>query len=156
MRFWDTSALIPLIVEEPWTATALATLESDSGLVLWWGASTECLSALARSSREGRITAADHEAGRDLVAVLRDGAFEIQAGEAVRARADRLLRRYPLRAADALQLAAALTWCLERPSGSGFVCLDHRLRQAAQGEGFTVLPTSMEDRLGTLEQPTEP
>lgn len=142
MRFWDTSALIPLIVEEPWTAAARASLEADPGIVLWWGASIECASALARSFREGRITAADHEAGRKVVEVLRDGAFEIQAGEAVRARAGRLLGRYPLRAADALQLAAALTWCLERPSGSEFVCLDYRLRQAAQGEGFVVLPAS--------------
>ncbi len=112
--------------------------------MLWWGTSIECLSALARSLREGRITAAAHEAGQKVVTALQDGAFEIQAGEAVRARAGRILGKYPLRAADALQLAAALTWCLERPSGAELVCLDHRLRQAAQREGFVVLPTSVE------------
>ena len=145
MRFWDTSALIPLIVEEPWSPEARTLLKADPQLVLWWGASVECFSALARSLREGRITPEDHDAGCRVVEALRDGSFEIQAAEAVRARARRLLRGYPLRAADALHLAAALTWCLERPSGSGFVCLDHRLRQAAQGEGFVVLPESVSD-----------
>jgi uncharacterized protein len=143
VRFWDTSALIPLIIDEPWTPNARTWLEADPELVLWWGASIECLSALARSLRESRITPADHDAGRKAVEAFRDGAFEILAGEAVRARAGRLLGRHPLRAADALHLAAALTWCLERPSGSEFVCLDQRLRQAARAEGFDVLPASM-------------
>ena len=143
MRFWDTSALIPLIIDEPLSPVARTLLETDTELVLWWGASVECLSALARSLREGRITRVDDDAGRTVVEALRDGAFEIQAGEEVRARAGRLLGRHPLRAADALHLAAALTWCLERPSGAGFVCLDHRLRQAAEREGFLVLPTSI-------------
>ena len=154
MRFWDTSALIPLIVDEPWTSAAQGLVETDPELVLWWGVSVECLSALARSRREGRITQADHDAGRNVVDALRDGAFEIQAGEAVRSRAGRLLGRYPLRAADALHLAAALTWCLGRPSGADFVCLDHRLRQAAQGEGFAVLPASMPPESRRRPRPT--
>ena len=41
MRFWDTSAIIPLIIDEPWTAAAQTLLESDPDLVLWWGASVE-------------------------------------------------------------------------------------------------------------------
>ncbi len=142
MRFWDTSALVPLVIEEPQTPIARSLLESDEKLVVWWGTALECTSALARSLREGRIERADYDAGLEVLQALTDSAFEIQPGEEVRARASRLLGAHPLRAADALQLAAALTWCLERPSGANFVCLDHRLRQAARREGFAVLPES--------------
>jgi hypothetical protein len=48
-----------------------------------------------------------------------------------------------LRAADALQLAAALVWCQGDPLQHGFVCLDQRLREAARREGFTALPNKM-------------
>jgi uncharacterized protein len=84
VRFWDTSALIPLIVDETWTPAARSLLVAESKLVLWWGTSIECLSALARSLREGRMTARDHDAGGKVVEALCDGAFEIQPGEAIR------------------------------------------------------------------------
>ncbi|HSJ25022.1 MAG TPA: hypothetical protein VK929_10160 [Longimicrobiales bacterium] len=59
--------------------------------------------------------------------------------EHVRTTAMRLLRTHPLRAADALQLAAALAWA-PAPAGDVFVTLDERLATAATLEGFTVLP----------------
>ena len=49
------------------------------------------------------------------------------------------VRVHPLRAADSLQLAAALASAEEDPSGVGFVCFDIRLNEAASREGFTVL-----------------
>jgi hypothetical protein len=64
----------------------------------------------------------------------------VAATEGVRRRAARLLAIHPLRAGDALQLAAALVWCEETPDGEAFVCLDERLRAAAAKEGFDVLP----------------
>lgn len=70
--------------------------------------------------------------------------LEVQPSDEVRHRVLRLLRVHALRAADALQLAAALTWCRERPSGAGLVCLDGRLRDAAAREGFNVLPAEVE------------
>jgi hypothetical protein len=47
---------------------------------------------------------------------------------------------HPLRAADALQLGAALVWCEEQSHGEVFVCLDARLREAARREGFSLAP----------------
>ncbi len=47
---------------------------------------------------------------------------------------------HPLRAADAMQLAAALVWTEDATSGAEFVCLDQNLREAALKEGFTILP----------------
>lgn len=51
-----------------------------------------------------------------------------------------LLELHPLRAADALHLAAALLAVEERPQGLGFVTFDLRLADAAEREGFAVLP----------------
>ena len=53
-------------------------------------------------------------------------------------------RRHPLRAYDAIQLAGCLALgsrMTERPS---FVCSDHRLLRAAEGEGFTALDPAAE------------
>ena len=58
----------------------------------------------------------------------------------LRERAGRVLRAHPLRAVDALQLAAALVWCDDAPSEETFVCLDDRLRDAARREGFMIQP----------------
>ena len=60
--------------------------------------------------------------------------------EPVRARAKRLLGIHSIRAADALQLAAALAVVYDDPRNQGFVCLDDRLAAAARREGFAVLP----------------
>lgn len=140
MRFWDTSALVPLVVHEEKTSEVEALLSSDPEMVLWWGSTVECTSALARADREGELRRQDAHMSLALLRALREAAYEIQPGEDVRSRAARLLFLHPLRAADAFQLAAALVWCRERTSGSGFVCLDVRLREAAVREGFEVLP----------------
>jgi len=65
---------------------------------------------------------------------------EVVSYDAVRVRARRLLETHPLSAADALQLAAALVMTEERPTGTEFVTFDVRLAEAANKEGFPVLP----------------
>jgi len=73
----------------------------------------------------------------------RDQVREVTPLEAVRTRAMRLLSAHPLRTADAMQLAASLIWCEEQPASETFVCLEHRLRDAARREGFALLPTDL-------------
>jgi predicted nucleic acid-binding protein len=65
---------------------------------------------------------------------------EVQPTDEVRSLAALLSRRQPLRAADALQLAAAFVWRERSNEHRGLVCLDDRLRRAALDEGFDVLP----------------
>ena len=77
---------------------------------------------------------------RRILAHLADDWTEIQPGHHVRDAAARALTLHALSAADALQLAAALLWANGRPARHDFVCLDQRLREAAQREGFRVLP----------------
>ncbi len=136
MRFWDSSALVPLCLEQPLTVPARQLLDADSGLVVWWGSLIECASAIARLHREGHLTDKQEVAARELLGFLRASWFEMQAGEAVREQALRLLRVHPLRAADALQLAAALEWA-GSPAKGAFVTFDERLGAAARREGFT-------------------
>lgn len=138
MRFWDSSALVTLVLDQPRTAQARELHDQDPGLVVWWASSIECASAIARLHRDGQLTAAEEARARDLLTTLRASWFEVQAGDAVREQALRVLRLHPLRAADAMQLAAALEWSGSPPAGH-FVSFDPRLNAAAQREGFTTV-----------------
>jgi predicted nucleic acid-binding protein len=135
VRFWDASALVPLILEQPRTARARELLAEDKELVVWWGSPIECASAISRLHRDGRLTSAEVARARALLLALKASWFEVQAGDAVREQAFRILRLHPLRAADALQLAAAMEWAGSPPDGN-FISFDERLSAAAQREGF--------------------
>ncbi len=135
MRFWDSSALVALCLEQPKSRGARAALALDPELVVWWASAVECASAIARLHRERLLTGAEESEARALLESLRRSWYEVQPGDNVRAQALRLLRLHPLRAADALQLAAAIEWAGSPPSG-GFVSFDERLRHAAEREGF--------------------
>jgi len=140
VRFWDSSAVVPLCVAEPRSANARALLEADPAVAVWWATRTECLSALTRRMREGEIAPAGYRAARRVLAALAETWVELLPSETVRATAERLLAVQSLRAADAFQLGAALAWCGGRPPDHGIVTLDSRLREAASLEGFDVLP----------------
>jgi len=139
VRFWDASALIPLCVDQPESATVRALLRRDRDIVIWWGSVVECWSAFARLRRERVFTVDDEQAAYGLLRTLQSSWLEILPGEDVRARAGRLLRVHPLRSSDALQLAAASVWAGDPPSGE-IVAFDHRLRAAAGLEGWTARP----------------
>ena len=141
MNFWDTSALVALGVDEPHRQLALRILESDDRMAVWWGASIEYVAALSRRERDGSLTT--EEVSEHLVRLhaLSQVWYEVQPAHRIRSLAQRLLRVHPLRAADSLQLAAALAVAEEDPASVGFVCFDERLNRAASREGF-VLPTS--------------
>lgn len=138
MKFWDASAIIPLCVEEQHTTQAFDLLKDDNGMVLWWGGYIECVSAFARLRRDGRITTDEEDNLRGTLKMLSKAWTEILPCEDVKSIAMRLLLVHALRAADALQLAAALVWAGKTPSGQHFVCFDERLKDAARKEGFTV------------------
>lgn len=143
MRFWDSSALLALLANQQ-GAAELRAFETDPSMMLWWGTGVECVSGLRRLRREGRISDDDlQELIQDLEGMLIP-ADEIEPSEAVRSTACRLLCTHILRAADALQLAAAVVWAGQPSSKHGFVCLDQKLRQAAADEGFRVLPEVLE------------
>jgi len=140
MKFWDSSAIIPLCLQEPTSEQVRAVLKADEDIVVWWTTRIECLSALERRGREGALQAETQLKSRAVLSALATAWSEVLPSERVRQRAERLISIHPLRAADALQLAAALIWAEEAPQGLEVVCLDKNLQEAALKEGFTVLP----------------
>lgn len=138
VSYWDTSAIVPLLVREIDTPLRETQLESIQGMATWWGTRLECLSALARREREGALHAEAVAMARQRLAALAQQWMEVTPSNTVRARAERLLRTHPLRTADALQLAAALLATNERPERMGFYGADKRLNEAAAKEGFQV------------------
>lgn len=138
--FWDSSALAAAFLGDAHSDAMVEAFDRDPTPVIWWATPVECRSAIVQAVREKR-------GGRDVAVEAmermreaRSQTREILPGESLRARANRLLAQHPLRAADAFQLAAALIWCEEQPSGETFVSLDRRLREAAHREGFTLFP----------------
>jgi len=133
-----------LVVDEPYSETLRHIVREDPEMVVWWGTPVECISAAAKTRRMGKITADDEREVRRRLDDATGRWGEISPSEDVRKTAKLLLRRHPLSAADALQLAAALIWCSNRPEEATIVCVDKQLREAADAEGFTVLPLSEE------------
>jgi len=139
MKFWDASAIVPLLMTEP-TTKALQTLgEKDPTMIVWWATEVECASAIARVERDDAL---DDAAATQAFHRLRQFAqtwHEVDASDPVREAAVRFLRVHPLRAADALQLAAAFIAAERRPSSLEIVTLDERLAAAARKEGFVLI-----------------
>jgi predicted nucleic acid-binding protein len=140
MRFWDSSAIIPILILEPNTSRTSALLHEDRECWIWWASRTECLSGLHRRARAGGLSVEELDVARQRLALFERASATVLPSEPVRARADRLLGLHALRAADAFQLAAALVASEENPEGLPFVTLDERLIDAARREGFRVLP----------------
>jgi len=140
VRFWDTSAVVPLCVVEPATPQVRRLADADPSLVVWWGTRTECVSALSRRRRDGQLAAQAEQRARRVLSVLAAEWSELLPSEPLRLRAERLLGVHALRAADALQLAAALVWARGDTATHMLVSFDERLREAARREGFQVVP----------------
>ncbi len=139
MKFWDSSALVPLHVDEPATEPLRRLLRDDHVVIVWMMSSVEILSAIARLRRTSQgLDDLLHAARLDVLARWPQWSAVTHA-DAVRRRAERLVAIHPIAAADAMQLAAALVVCGDRPETLDFVTLDKRLATAAELEGFRVI-----------------
>lgn len=139
MRYWDTSAILPLIVDEPARERLLELYQQDSQIVAWWAAPVEMASAVARREREGKISAEEADAALQAAKRLATAWHEVVPSDVIRRTAERLLRVHSLRAADSLQLSAALIAANHDPVTLEMVCFDSRLTAAARREGFVVI-----------------
>lgn len=140
MRFWDASAIVPLILDEA-VAVPVDRSYLNSPMVVWWGTIVEATSAIARRERAGTLTIEAASESLDLLADMATRWIEVPASAAVRRAAQRLVRTHALRATDSLQLAAALTVAANQPEGIDFICRDARLAEAAGREGLKVRAT---------------
>lgn len=161
MNFWDTSAVIALLVGQDGTKRVEEARAHDAVMVVWWGTVVECGSALGRLRREKALNPAQAKHAHAEMLRLSASWGEVDPSQIVRDRAIALIARYPLKAADAFQLAAA-TIALDPfngpavdakivsgvtvkggdtlGDGPAFICLDRQLAAAAREEGLTVFP----------------
>lgn len=142
MKFWDSSAFVRLLIDQGASAPLQAIAESDPKIALWWGTRVEGMSALSRLERERVLDAKGVNQAAGAMMDLIGNGMEMEPSETIRETAMRILRMHPLRAADALQLAAAIQAAEGKPATMDFVCTDAKLVLAASKEGFTVLPLS--------------
>lgn len=133
--FWDTNALVPLCIEQGKSRLARLALRQRS-IAVWWSTPVEMVSALARLLRQKDIDQRDFGFALMRMSSLRRSWIEILPNERVRESAEDLLRRHPLRAADAMQLAAALVWSRGYPQKRLFISADGALAESAALEGF--------------------
>jgi predicted nucleic acid-binding protein len=138
--FWDSSALVPILLPEARSDALTGLLVSDKEAVMWWATPLEVQSALYRRHRESPLPSPALRQATDRLRAFVEHADSVSPTDDVRHRAGRLVAVHPLRAADALQLAAALIWCEDQPQTETFVSLDERLRAAASKEGFSIAP----------------
>jgi predicted nucleic acid-binding protein len=138
MKFWDASAIVPLLMKEDATARLQKLALADAAMLVWWGSEVECASAISRLEREGALDETAAIEAFDRLRRLSGAWHEVEPGDAVREAAVRFLRVHPLRAADALQLAAAFIAAERRPPSLEIVTLDDRLAAAARKEGFVL------------------
>lgn len=140
MKFWDSSAIVPLIVDEEETDYCLKTLSGDQEMLIWCLSKVEVISALCWLVREKSLTETEFQKAKKRFSDIIERSHEVKAIQNVRARALRLLEVHPLHAADACQLASALVATREEPDRLAVICFDQRLMKAAIKEGFAVNP----------------
>jgi predicted nucleic acid-binding protein len=105
---------------------------------VWWATEVECVSAIARQLRHATVELEDANEGYARLEWLAAQWSVIEPSRSIRQHAISLLQTHDLRAADALQLAAAFVAAEGSPSTLEFVCLDDRLTDAARAEGFGI------------------
>ena len=135
--FWDSSALVPLCIQES-TSRQVRSYLRKFATVVWWASPVEVHSAVTRLHRSGAVNDAEKQGALARLALLRRGWSEILPDDSLRELASKLLDVYTLRAADSLQLAAALIWCRQQPAQRRFISGQERLCDAAEAAGFDV------------------
>ena len=140
MRFWDSSAIVPLIVTQAASPDTDRWLAEDDKVAVWTLTPVEVASAVRRLVREGAIDERAASHAEERIDELIGASHVIVDVETVKGQARRLMRLHPLRAADAMQLGAAWEWSAGRPAARVFHTLDDRLARAARREGFRVVP----------------
>jgi uncharacterized protein len=133
-----------LIFREAVSERVANLVRDDDDIAVWWGTWAECAVAVSRLKREKSFDDETEENARARLDGLAADWTEIDLEDDLRLLTSLLSKDHPLKAADALQLAAALRWCEGDTRNKDFVCLDERLRRAARDEGFDVVPETLE------------
>ncbi len=137
--FWDTSALVPLCVQQQ-PSSAVRQLLEQHEIAVWWATPVEMRSAFEPLLRMGQLTAPEHAMAGARLEKLRRGWQELPPSEALRSQAETFLINYPFSAADTLQLPSSWNWCSGNPQNCLFISADAQLLEAARQVGFQIVP----------------
>jgi len=138
MSFWESSALVLLCANEPRSILAGRLWKTFPAKFVWWETSIEICSALARIERENKISLQQRIKAEQRLEMLEKVWTEIQPNIRIKELAKTFPAKHGLKAADSLQLAAALLWCKELPKNKDFVSGDVKLLEVAENVGFTI------------------
>lgn len=137
LAYFDSSALVKLVVEEDGSRDVAALWDGADAVVTSRVAHPEVRSALAAARRDGRLDETDHEVAerdwRDFHAALR----MVEVSERVEDAAGRLAESHALSGFDAIHLASAIT-LVDAPLV--VATWDRRLLRAARTIGLVTLP----------------
>lgn len=139
VAFWDTSALIPVFFKEDSSKILSNLFVERVENVIWDLTPIEIFSALCRRQRQKEISTEEFDRAWRAWQLIESKVYQVRSYESVKDRAVRILRIHPLKAADAMQLAAALVSTKEISQGHYFFTLDRSLCEAANKEGFSVI-----------------
>jgi len=127
---------VPLIVKQPSSPAVQQWMAQDPEIVVWTLTPVEMVSALRRLVRSNQLGEDEANRAESLLVELAKRCHLIVDVELVKAIACRVLRVHSLRAADALQLGAALAWAGSNTQGCVLYTFDQQLAGAAGREGF--------------------
>src|SRR2546426_11216537 len=102
MKFWDASAIAPLLMTEPTTKTVQALAEKDPTMIVWWAREVECASAIARLERDAALAEAAGTRAFERLKHLGHAGHEVDPSDPSRETAGRLLRVHPPRSGGSL------------------------------------------------------
>jgi predicted nucleic acid-binding protein len=131
--YFDTSALVPLIIAEPTSSAAVALWNGAARAVATPLAYVESHAALAQAERLGRITRHQLRCGLEELELLDRQLDRVEFTHALSVFAGEIAERHSLRAYDAVHLAGALT--VGGPD-LVFATADRRLATAASDAGL--------------------
>lgn len=132
--YFDTSALLKLILQEPGSTTAERAARASTRLHAVTVLLAEAGAALASAHRSDRLTAASYAVAKDSLAAIWASFFAVVPDVALARRAATLAEREALRGYDAVHLAAAL-----EVQADAFVCADTNLMRAARNRRLRVI-----------------
>lgn len=133
ISYFDTSAMVKLLVDEPGSERAASAWDSSEAIVSSVLLYPEARAAVAQARRTRRLTLRQRDFSVAALHDLMDAVALVVPDRTIAWNAGALAQRYDLRGYDAMHLASALSVGAE----TRFVTSDHRLAVAATQEGLT-------------------
>ncbi|KJQ54484.1 type II toxin-antitoxin system VapC family toxin [Microbacterium sp. SA39] len=137
--YFDTSAFIPLLLQEPGTPVAARLWDEGAAVFSSRLIIVETAAAIAMGQRMNRVSWSEADALREASGELLRQLTLIEAAPTVVEAAAELASRHGLRGYDAMHLASV---SMVLTPGVLIASGDHRLLEAALAEGFGTVDTS--------------